>query len=1029
MHKKLSKLLPFCFQKKGDEPRIWGIGIVCFIGFGILIGRFYKLQILEYETYAEDIRASTQRTVEVTAQRGEIYDRYGEPLAINEATHNLYYTSNLKLSDKELNSLLLNIIYLLENNGDTLVDEVPISQNKPFHYTEEQNSLNQFIYRIPYANEAERKVLLTYTAEELIKYLKEAFQVSSSLESRKARQLIALRSQIYSCSYKQYEDVILARNLSNETLSYLKENDEKLPNLMVQTQPQRYYPLGDITSNIVGYTRPLTSNQYATLKHKGYSLFDVMGQMGIEKSLEGRLRGKNGSITIEVDNMGRQVRTINKNEGVKGEDIYLTIDAHLQQEVYEAIQSRLSEALILKLKAPEVYGITGHDLLISLITCHGLDLKFKGENTPYLNKLNKRIEAAYKEIDPLMREKITEEALIVTWLNHTSDYVVLQEVLLALQEEKVIQLDDITSKRLVLGDTVDLTSIFIQQLEQGFITPGQMSVDPFSAVAAMVDVKTGEVLSLVDYPSYDNNKMIEGFNVYWQEVKDDERSLLWQRSLKTLKAPGSTFKMVTALAGLEENCITKDTVIDDVGIYKEAGKPYPKCWYYTNYNHGHGPLTLEEALEVSCNYYFYEVAHRLGNVEDGIVVLSKYMKKLGLLEKTGIELEEATPCASIPEVVIKTKINGIFNQLIHLESDTRTKMIAAHITSLQKDLEISEGEVTSSEEANHVYEESLRRDLYPELQKILNQDGKKIYEDIYDNLTIYLHSKTEKLREQCISEILAKGNLTKREEVAHIVFYNLINEATKDKLTLDLEESLSKIPSDKLLDVYEKALTKAYRKLIRMEGKSEEAKVLDEAIKNINRQESEIRKEILLKLRQKLLNIIVNNLLNGVELNWTEGITVRTAIGQGYNAFSPLQVLRYIAAIANGERLNSLKVVETNSINQGKALDITPSNMQAIQKGMLSVTMGEKGTAKGQFDNLPVKVAAKTGTAEEGKHEHSYIVAFAPYEKPEVALIVAIYNADGLGKYSTLVANDMLLSYFGLRNQQYGSSLANTWME
>lgn len=1030
MHKKLSKLLPFCSQKAEENLRIWGIGIVCAISFALLIVRFYELQIIEYETYAEDVRASTQRTIETTTRRGQVYDRYGEPLAINQTTNNLYYTSNIKLTDKQLNTLLLQLITLLEKNGDTLVDEVPISLNEPFEYTEDQTSLNQYTYQIPYTNEAKRKMLLTYNAEEMIDYLKEAFEIPSNLESSKARQLIALRSQIYGSSYKQYEDVVLARDLSDETVSFLKENDENLPNLVVYTKPQRYYPLGSITSNILGYTRPLTRSQYNALKDKGYGLSDEIGQMGIEKSLEEKLRGTNGTRTIEVDNMGREIRTISEKEDVKGQDVYLTIDATLQRNIYEAVTSRLSEAVIYKLENPDTYHLSGKELLISLITCHGLNLDFQGEQMTYLNKLKQRLQDAYNKIDPLMRDKIKEEDVLVDWLKDASNEDgIMQEVILALEEQGVLQLDETQISQLEQGKAIDLTTLFIGQLKEGILTPGQMAVDPFSAVAAVVDVKNGEVLSLVDYPSYDNNKMVQGFNAYWNEISDDARSLLWQRSLKTLKAPGSTFKMVTALAGLEEGCITKDTVIEDTGIYKEAGKPYPKCWYYTNYGKGHGPLNLVDAIGMSCNYYFYEVAHRLGNTSDGIVLLSEYMKKLGLTEKTGIELEEEMPCASTPEVVVTTKISELMNTLAHLDEETKQQYIAQDITNLRKQLTISGEEITSSKAANKAYEEGLNEKLTPMIQEVVEQDGEVMLNEFYNGLSEYIGSETVSLSERCISDILEEKDLTKRAEKANTVLANILDEAAGEQLDTALNASLLKIPRDTLLDAYEKALTSAYRKMVRIDDKSEETNRLNETIKSLNRQEKELREKLLLKLRQKLLNIIVSNLLNGVELNWTEGITVRTAIGQGYNAFSPLQVLRYVAALGNGETLESLKVVKSAMPQKGKPLGMASSNIKTVQEGMLSVTVGEKGTAKGQFDNLPMQVAAKTGTAEEGTHEHSYIVAFAPYEEPEVALIVVIYNADGLGRYSSLIANDMLLSYFGLQNKQESITLANTWME
>lgn len=1030
MHKKLSKLLPFGFQNEGSNLRLWGIGGTVLLGFGLLLVRFYQLQVVDHDIYVADLRATTQRCIEKTAQRGEIYDRYGQPLAINQVVSNLYYTSNLKLTQTELNSLLLQLIHLLEINGDTFVDEVPISLEQPFVYIDSQTSLNEFTYQIPYDNEAQRKVLLTYTAEELMDYLQEAFQISYALPKEQVRQLIALRSQIYSCAYRQYEDVLLATNLSDATISYLKENDEKLPNLAVHSDAQRFYPLGNMTSHILGYTRALNFGQYEALKEEGYSLFDVIGQMGVEKSFEETLKGIKGQAIVEVDNMGREVKTISETESVKGKDLYLTIDSHLQEAVYHAVEARLAEALILKLKTPEIYKVTGKDLLLSLIASHNLELHVSNEAMPYSSQLKERLQVAYLQIDPLMRNQIDDETLIAEWLSEEPiNQVVCKEILLACQEQGVMQLTDEIIAALQAGENIDLTALFISQLEKGIILPGQMDITPFSAVAAMVDVQTGEVLSLVDYPSYDNNQMVSNFNGYFQKIHEDTRSLLWQRSLKTLKAPGSTFKMVTALAGLEEGCVTQEMIIDDVGVYEEAGKPYPKCWYYTNTGKGHGPLNLQGALGASCNYYFYEVAHRLEEEKEGVITLRKYMEKFGLTEKTGIELEEAEPMPSVPDAIVMHKVSELLETLITSDETARKARIAEEIIDLNKGLLLEYEALSVSEEANQIYTTYLQQYVLPVLQETFEDEYADLLNSIYEDFRAYMQENKEAVEEALCKQILEEEDLTKRYDAAYTAFYDVLAKSISPKVACAIEEVISTIPSECLLDAYEKAALKTYRQLIRSEAQKEEAKVLKETLAAENRQEDGLRKKLLIKVRQNLLNAIVNNLLYGVELNWTEGITVRTAIGQGYNAFSPLQVLRYVAALANGDHLMPLTVVQDGNLGKEKALGLKAEHIKVVQEGMLTVTVGEEGTAKGQFDNLPFKVAAKTGTAEEGSHEHNYIVAFAPYEKPEVALVVAIYNADGLGSYSTLIANDMLSSYFGLQNKQEKITLANTWIE
>ena len=119
------------------------------------------------------------------------------------------------------------------------------------------------------------------------------------------------------------------------------------------------------------------------------------------------------------------------------------------------------------------------------------------------------------------------------------------------------------------------------------------------------------------------------------------------------KAPGSTFKMIPALAALELGLITPSSTIMDLGYFTKAGKPYPKCWIYGSSGATHRAVNVAHALEVSCNYFFYELAYRLGNsangtTEQGISTLNEYMAAFGLNDKTGIEIGESAPMMATP---------------------------------------------------------------------------------------------------------------------------------------------------------------------------------------------------------------------------------------------------------------------------------------------------------------------------------------------------------------------------------------------
>ena len=148
--------------------------------------------------------------------------------------------------------------------------------------------------------------------------------------------------------------------------------------------------------------------------------------------------------------------------------------------------------------------------------------------------------------------------------------------------------------------------------------------------AVVLNVKTGEVLAMASVPDYEPAEFLNGIS---QEKLDEynNNSALLNRTIQGTYAPGSIFKMVTALAGLQEGVITTTERINDTGIYPRGNKPH--CWYYDSYHTGHGPLTVQGALDKSCNYYFYETGYRLG-----LDKLSSYASYFGLGRKTGIEL-------------------------------------------------------------------------------------------------------------------------------------------------------------------------------------------------------------------------------------------------------------------------------------------------------------------------------------------------------------------------------------------------------
>lgn len=151
-----------------------------------------------------------------------------------------------------------------------------------------------------------------------------------------------------------------------------------------------------------------------------------------------------------------------------------------------------------------------------------------------------------------------------------------------------------------------------------------------AGAAVVMNVKTGEILAMASYPDYEPELFVNGIS----QKKLDEYNKgdnIFNRAISGVYAPGSTFKMITAIAGLETGVITPTEKINDIGVYKKAHEP--ACWIWNSYGMSHGWLNVTEAIIHSCNYFFYEVGYR-ATIDN----IAKYAKYYGLGEKTNVEL-------------------------------------------------------------------------------------------------------------------------------------------------------------------------------------------------------------------------------------------------------------------------------------------------------------------------------------------------------------------------------------------------------
>ena len=282
--------------------------------------------------------------------------------------------------------------------------------------------------------------------------------------------------------------------------------------------------------------------------------------------------------------------------------------------------------------------------------------------------------------------------------------------------------DEYTSKEAIAGNDIMLTidanlqkitedalAHNIEMMQNGEL-PGAETASEGAAV--VINVKTGEILAMASYPNYNPSLFVDGISTEnWNNYLNDSRHPLINKAISSISPPGSTFKMVTAIAGLESGAIDVNTKINDTGKYTYYKDYQPVCWKRS----GHGWLNITQAIEKSCNYFFYETGRRTG-----IDRLAQVATAFGLGQKTGIELpgEEKGVLASkdtmspwVDGYTIQAAIGQLNNAFTPLQMAKYTAMIANGGKNLDvtliKSINKADGTEVSKEEINSYVNDKL----------------------------------------------------------------------------------------------------------------------------------------------------------------------------------------------------------------------------------------------------------------------------------------------------------------------------------
>ncbi|MHB1391942.1 MAG: penicillin-binding transpeptidase domain-containing protein [Clostridia bacterium] len=533
------------FRDRLDIIRAVTVLIIFVIAF-----RLADLQIVKGEYYWKKSETLRTRNISVTAPRGPIVDKFGRPVAGNKQSYSVNIMKT-EIPQETLNDIALSTINIIEQNGDTYKNEIPILMN-PARFSYQDDEINwKKKYGIPEnltAREAFAKLRTDYgipadtidleayemlkdennvelpfditefqydfrksemkwkqsngfgaekSAQEVFDALCIKYKIPRDIyDDEKAKKILAVKYLVGQNKYKAYEPVEIATNIRKETRAKIEENKIFLPGVEIVQKPLRYYGSKDFASHIVGYMSKI-GTELEELSKDGYTPQDLIGKSGIESSMEKYLKGKDGSKQIEVDVYGTLINTINEIDPIPGDTVFLTIDTKIQKIAEDSLAKTMEEIRS---------GV--------------------GKDKPYPNA--------------------TSGAAVAIDVN--------------------------TGKILALAS--------------------EPNFDP-NLFAAGISNESWKMLQSTSKDVYAPKPLINN-------------------AISATLPPGSTMKMFSAVAALESRAITPTENIYDKGHYTAIPGVSPSCSIFKSTGIPHYNQNVVLAIKNSCNYFFFEVGRRIG---------------------------------------------------------------------------------------------------------------------------------------------------------------------------------------------------------------------------------------------------------------------------------------------------------------------------------------------------------------------------------------------------------------------------------
>lgn len=329
------------------KNRYFYLFLFVFICMFAIVCRLYSLQIVHGDIYAEKVNTRNQASLVLEAKRGNIYDRNGVLLAGNRLTYKVQMTY-VNRPQQYRDDMYLRLITLLEENDEIYINELErfitpaIQWGSNFREDENGTKKTAWIKSI-ITDKTDREKI--NTARDAFEYLKDVvFELSDTYTEEEAYKIMILRYATRQNGLSTIVPMTIAEDVSEETMEAIEANHFQFPGISTEEAYVRHYYYPELTSHIIGYIRGIDEEEYEALKEDGYTSEDLIGKTGIEKAFEEALRGTNGVKTVYYDADTESVKTDGITPPVPGNDVYLTIDIHYQEEAYQAVIDTIARA-------------------------------------------------------------------------------------------------------------------------------------------------------------------------------------------------------------------------------------------------------------------------------------------------------------------------------------------------------------------------------------------------------------------------------------------------------------------------------------------------------------------------------------------------------------------------------------------------------------------------------------------------------------------------------------------------------------